>query len=74
MVKYIQQLHNHHAKNDDNENNDSDSESSINQSENDIISFYIDEATGKYLINYFNLVKMQISDDSFFTLFEVNEN
>lgn len=37
----------------------------------DKISFYIDEATGKYLTNYFNFIKHQVeSKESLFPLFD----
>ncbi|KAG5670103.1 hypothetical protein PVAND_000386 [Polypedilum vanderplanki] len=73
-VQYIKQLSNQHvlehsSSDGDNENDDEESNTDV---QNNKISFYIDEATGRYLLNYINFMKHQASfKETFFPLFEL---
>lgn len=72
-VQYIQQLSNqlNAEKQSDNSGEEFDSISTNPEINGNKISFYIDEATGKYLVNYFNFIKHQLeSKDNLFPLFD----
>jgi hypothetical protein len=80
-VLYIKQLSNQHFaenlssfndENDDDSDGMNEIENQLNNVRNDgKISFYVDQATGKYLQNYISLIKHQISSkENSFPLFE----
>jgi hypothetical protein len=74
-VQYIQQLSIQHAldrSSSDGDNENEDEEPNCGAIQSNKISFYIDEATGKYLLNYINFMKHQASfKETFFPLFEL---
>lgn len=72
-VQYIQQLSNqlNAERSSENSGEDFDSISANSQDAENKISFYIDEITGKYLLNYFNFIKHQLeSRENLFPLFD----
>lgn len=71
-VQYIQQLTNqiNAERLSDTSGEESNGIESIHNNENKV-SFYMDEATGKYLVTYFNFIKHQLeSKENLFPLFD----